>query len=224
MRLTCVTIKHVIVLTLLAVFFSTIKLQAQHCPPIVESYLSQTRIKHTDNGLQLSLRYSKTGGQRMAAYQAYIVAYSDKNSDKVFELTPQEAISKKLAIVVHTQLAQRNAEGEYEIEYQLNTQPFTQHLLKEKQLSLDATLDAGGWKSFDAPIRLAVFIPFLEDQEYSRIEGLPEKKHECNYGDESALYFDSLPHQLDICFGIVQAVQLANGEYYIQVRGRNCLK
>lgn len=216
--------KTIVFVTLWVALFALPQLRAQHCPPIVESYLSQTQVKRSDDGLQLSLRYCKTGGQSMAAYQAYVVAYSDKNSDKVFELTPQEAISKKLVTIVHTQLAQRNADGEYEIEYKLNTQQFTQLLLKEKQVSVDAILDAGGWKSFDSPIRLAVFIPFLEDQEYSRIEGLPEKKHECNYADESALYFDSLPQQLQICFGIVQAVKLDEGVYYVQVQGRSCLK
>lgn len=216
--------KLIVVVTLWVALFALPQLRAQHCPPIVESYLSQTQVKRTDEGLQLSLRYCKTGGQRMAAYQAYIVAYSDKNSDKVFEITPQEAISKKLVTIVHTQLATRNADGEYEIEYKFNTQQFTQLLLKEKQISVDAILDAGGWKCFDSPIRLAVFIPFLEDQEYSRIEGLPEKKHECNYADESALYFDSLPQHLQICFGIVQAVKLEEGVYYVQVQGRSCLK
>ena len=192
----------------------------QHCPPIVESYLSSTRFARTDAGIELKLRYTKTGGRRKAAYQAYILAYSEKNQARVFELTPQEAISQKLVTIVHTQVTKQNNDGEYEIEFALNTQPFVDVMLKEKQLSVDSVLDVGGWKSFEHPIRLAVFIPFLADEEYARLPGLPEDKHECNYGQRPALLYDTLLPRLQICFGIVQAVRLEDGKYHIQIQSR----
>lgn len=199
---------------------NAVEVRGQHCPPIVESYLSTTRFIRTDDGLELKLRYIKTGGLRKAAYQAYVLAYSQKNQAKVFELTPQEAISQKLVTVVHTQVAKRNNDGEYEIEFALNTQKFVDRMLKENQLAVDSVLDIGGWKSFEHPIRLAVFIPFLADEEYSRLPGLPDDKHECNYGQRSALLYDTLQPQLQVCFGVVQAVRLEDGKYYIQIQSR----
>lgn len=200
--------------------FNSDQLSAQHCAPIVESYLSTIDLTRSEEGLNLSLRYSKTGGRSKSAYQAYILAYSDKNSAKLVELTPQKAIAEKLVTVLHTQAAKQNEEGNYEIEFKLNTQDFVELLLKEKQISLDSVTDTGGWKSFDSPIRLALFIPFLDDKQFSRIDGLPEDKHECNYGNKSALFYDSLSTQMQICFGIVQATRLREGEYYLQMNGR----
>jgi hypothetical protein len=200
--------------------FNTVQLSAQHCAPIVESYLSTIDITRSEEGLNLSLKYSKTGGRTKSTYQAYILAYSDKNRAKVLELTAQEAIAEKLVTVLHTQAAKQNEEGNYEIEFKLNTQNFVERLLKEKQISLDSVTDTGGWKSFDSPIRLALFIPFLDDKQFSRIDGLPEDKHECNYGNKSALFYDSLSTQLQICFGIVQATRLREGEYFIQMNCR----
>src|SRR4051794_22555604 len=75
----------------------------------------------------------------------------------------------------------------------------------------------GGWGSFKDRFRLAVFIPFLEDRSYSVLDDLPEDKHECNYARERALLFQPLPYAFSIHFGTVQAVRLAEGDYYIQI-------
>ena len=209
-----------IILSLSALLFAPVQLYAQHCAPIVESYLSTIGMTRSEEGLKLVLRYTKTGGRTKSAYQAYILAYSDKNKAKVLELTAQEAIAQKLVTVVHTQVAKQNEAGDYEIDFNLNTKNFVELLLKEKQISLESVTDSGGWKCFDSPIRLAVFVPFLDDEQFSRIDGLPEDKHECNYGKKSALFYDSLSTQMQVCFGIVQAIRLNEGEYYIQMHGR----
>jgi hypothetical protein len=90
-------------------------------------------------------------------------------------------------------------------------------------ISPDRVYQAGGWKSYQDPIRLAVFIPFLEDETYSNLDGLPRDRHECNYAGEAALLFETLPQALTICFGIVQAVRLEDGAHYLQVNGRRPL-
>jgi hypothetical protein len=200
---------------LLILAFPLNKVSAQHCAPIVESYLSATQIFRTEDGLRISMRYRKTGGQVKEAYQAYVVAYSQKNFDQVLKLSPQEAIEQKLAVVIHTQLANLNEKGEYEIGFSIKTND-----LEAEQLSLKNTTNIGGWKSFDSPLRLSIFVPFLEDAKYSHTEGLPKDKHECNYSNLSALLFDPLPIHLNIRFGIVQARRLRDGEYYIEMNGQ----
>ena len=75
----------------------------------------------------------------------------------------------------------------------------------------------GGWGYFKDRFRLAVFVPFLEDRTYSVLDSLPKDKHECNYTRRRALLFQQLPYAFSIHFGIVQAVQRAEGDYYIQI-------
>jgi hypothetical protein len=192
---------------------------AQHCAPIVESYLSTIDIQRTKTGFDFEFQYSKTGGQRKTAYQAYLLVYTDSNEDRIAKMTPQQAISENLATVVNTQLAKRNDSGRYEIRWPLDTKTFVQKLLSEKLISMDRVEDAGGWKGYQDKIRLAVFIPFLDDKEYSVIEGLPDNKHECNYRGDAALLFETIQTKIDIRFGIVQAIKLQDGEHYIQLNG-----
>jgi hypothetical protein len=192
---------------------------AQHCAPIVESYLSTIDIQRTKTGFDFEFQYSKTGGQRKTAYQAYLLVYADSNEDRIAKMTPQQAISEKLATVVNTQLAKRNDSGRYQIRWHLDTKAFVQKLLSEKLISMDRVEDVGGWKGYVDKIRLSVFIPFLEDEEYSVMEGLPDNKHECNYLGEAALLFETLQPKMDVRFGIVQAIKLDDGEHYIQLNG-----
>ena len=193
--------------------------RGQHCPPIVESYLQSVSINRTEDGISLDVAYKKTGGQRKEGYQAYIVAYSHFDSERISEMTPQEAIETKLASVVHTQLAKRQENGFYGIQFSLETRSFVVSMLKNSRLDPQKISDAGGWKSFKDRIRFAVFIPYLEDQKFAVIEGLPADKHECNYHGESALLFETLPQTFSVHFGIVQAVRIPEGEYYLQING-----
>ena len=184
-------------------------LMGQHCPAIVESYLESISVKHIDEGISLAIDYKKSGGQPKEAYQAYVVAYSDSNTNRLAEMSPQKAIETKVITVVHTQLAKRQENGCYGIQCTLKTSDLVATLLKDSQIDLEKIHDVGGWKSFKGRIRLAVFVPFLEDEKFSTIEGLPESKHECNYLGEDGLIFEILPQTFTFHFGIVQAVRLA---------------
>ena len=191
----------------------------QHCPPIVESYLQSVTVKHTEGGIALNIDYRKTGGQRKESYQAYILAYSHPDSEKISEMTPQAAIETKMASVVHTQLAKRQDNGCYSIQFSMETRDLVATMLQDSRIDRQRIDDYGGWKSFRDRIRFAVFIPFLEDEEFSVIEGLPANKHECNYLDEAALIFETLPQTISIHFGIVQAIRIPENEFYLQING-----
>lgn len=209
-----------VLVLLLALLLDADGARAQHCAPIVESYLSAANITHTRQGIAFRLQYSKTGGQPKPAYQAYWLAYRDSSSKKLSEATPQQAIANKLVTIVHTQLAERSDSGVYEMVWELETKEFVEAMLMANQLSVSRTNDAGGWKSFSDEIRIAVFIPFLEDEQYSTLGGLPEDRHECNYRADAALLFETIPARLTVAFGIVQAVRLTEGEYHIELNGK----
>ncbi len=151
-----------------------------------------------------------------SAYQAYLLAYPGKFKGEIEKAAPQKSITEKHAFIVQTVLANKNESGEYEFAFQLKTKTLVQQLFDANLISHNEVDDFGGWKRFSEPIRLAVFIPFLADKEYSTLAELPAEKHECNYSAAPALLFESLSSELDVCFGIVQAVQLKEGEYYIE--------
>jgi hypothetical protein len=213
----------------MAVAFATVWLidptrtLAQHCAPIVESYLQSVSIKHGEGVVAFDLEYKKTGGQRKDGYQVYILAFSESDTNRIAFMTPQEAIESKTASVVHTQLAKRQQDGCYRIEWTMDTSVFVTAMLKDSRLDMQQINEFGGWKSFKSKIRFAVFVPFLEDEKYAVIEGLPEGKHECNYLDESSLLFDTISQRFSIHFGIVQATKVQEGQYYIQINGHRPL-
>jgi len=82
----------------LAVAFSIVfvmnakMVHGQHCPPIVESYIESFAVKHIEDGISLNIAYKKRGGQLKESYQAYIVAYSHFDVEKLLAMSPQEAI------------------------------------------------------------------------------------------------------------------------------------
>ena len=209
-------------LLLFAIFglFSTNDVLGQHCAPIVESYLSGASVKRNKAGIEFQYTYTKTGGQTKDAFQAYVLAYTDANAKEVEKLTPQKAIEKGLAKIVHTQLAKRTESGTYGIKYSLGTKEFTAKMLEAKLIDKSRTADTGGWKSFDDDLHLAVFIPFLDDKKYSVLEDLPDDTHECNYRGDAALLFQPTTQKLSIRFGIVQATRLEDGKHYIELNGR----
>ena len=193
--------------------------RAQHCPPIVESYLSQVSLQHdaTDQALDLKLEYSKNGGQPKLKYQVYLLAYLEKNAHRVPAPLPEDLIDKQVVRVVHTQAIERNDGGTYELEWHPNTNELAKALIEIGRFTEKDQESPGGWGSFKDKFRLAVFIPFLEDRTYAILDGLPEDKHECNYTAERALLFQPLPYALSIHFGTVQGVRLTEGSYYIQI-------
>ena len=192
---------------------------AQHCAPIVESYLSGAQLKRNGHDLDFEFEYSKTGGQRKNAYQAYVVAFRHSSLAKIAKMTPQQAIEGKRCKILHTQVAKKNKSGSYSIGWKLETQAFVKAMLDAGLADEKEVSDFGGWKQFDSTIRIAVFIPFLEDETYSTLKELPKDKHECNYRNDSALLFETLPQRITVHFGIVQAVRIEQGKYYVQING-----
>ena len=191
--------------------------RAQHCAPITQSYLSEISVKHVGTSVKVRVEYTKQGGQLKQAYQGYLLAYMDRHDPKLPPLEPEPLIDKSFMLPLHTQLMKRNADGRYEMEVTLDPNDFARRIIKHAGLTDGNQVDSGGWGSYDQSVRLAVFVPFLEDREHSTLEGLPEDRHECNYADERALVYQTLPYEFRICFGVVQAVKLKDGEYRIEI-------
>ena len=192
---------------------------AQHCPPIVESYLSEISVKQKEGAIAIRMEYAKNGGQLKKKYQAYVVAYLERDREDVPAAAPKPVLDPKVALTLHSQLIERDSKGRYGMKLELDHNEFAKRIIEHGKLAEDDRTNYGGWGQYNDRIRIAVFIPFLEDKAYSDLEGLPEDKHECNYSGERALLFQELPYALSIHFGIVQAVKLENGKYYIQING-----
>ena len=193
--------------------------QAQHCPPIADSYLSALSISRTKQKISFTANYMKTGGQAKDSYQVYVLAYSDSNAEEIMSSSAQTAIENSNVTVLEKQLAKRNDEGKFELAWELDSQAFVKMMVDDDRISNKRLTNNGGWERFNDDIRLALFIPFLDDKEYSNIDGLPEDRHECNYMNESALLFEQLPHRLSVHFGIVQGYKLNKGHYHIHING-----
>jgi hypothetical protein len=193
---------------------------AQHCAPITESYLSRTTIEHVPDGIALEATYSKTGGQRKEAYQAYLLAYAESKSKDLSELSPGQAIASNLVSVLDTQLVTRNAAGSYPTKWHLDTQRLVAKLLESDQISETRKFNERAG-IFIEPFRLAIFIPFLEDKQYSVIEGLPKDKHECNYTRQPALLFESIPTRLSIRFLVELPIERKQFRYSIDLHSND---
>jgi hypothetical protein len=207
------------IIALFAVFQAHQCAHAQHCPPIAESYLSEISVKHVDESLAIHIEYTKTGGQPKAKYQAYLLAFLEKNRADATAATPKLFINPEVIQVLHTQLIERNQQGVYGMEVKLNRDELARKMIKFGRLTEKDRTNNGGWGQCNDRIRLAVFIPFLEDQRYSNLKGLPQDKHECNYLHEPALLFQELPYSFSIHFGVVLGVRLKEGAFHIQVNG-----
>lgn len=194
-------------------------LQAQHCAPIVESYLSEISVKHVDESIAVRVEYAKNGGRPKARYQAYLLAFLEKNRAEAVAAAPKPMINQEVVEILHTQLIERNQDGFYGMEVKLNRDELAKKMIKFARLTEKDRTSNGGWGQYNDKIRLAVFIPFLEDQRYANLKGLPEDKHECNYLNERALLFQELPYSFSIHFGVVQAVELKEGKFHIQING-----
>jgi hypothetical protein len=185
----------------------------------VESYLSEISVKHADESIAVRVEYTKNGGQPRTRYQAYLLAYLAKNKAEVPSAPPKPVINQDVVVILHTQQIERNQRGRYDMEVRLNRDEFAKKMIKHGQLAEKDRTNYGGWGQYNDKIRIAVFIPFLEDQQYSNLKGLPEDKHECNYSHERALLFQELPYSFSMHFGIVQAVRLEEGRLHIEING-----
>jgi hypothetical protein len=195
------------------------RLMAQHCASILESYLSGIALEHDPKRLRLKLEYTKSGGRDHAAYQAILVAFKSNNIDANSDLTPQQAIEKRLAIIVGEQLLERKVRGNYQCEIAFEPQTIVKQLLKDGLLDHSRTVDVASSTEFRDQIGLAVFIPFLADTIYSKDKNLPADRHECNYNQESCLLFQQLPHKLRFRFWKEKASRFEDAKLVIEVNG-----
>jgi hypothetical protein len=192
---------------------------AQHCAPIYESYLSEISVKNDKDRVRFRLEYLKSGGASKEAYQAYVLAYLEKDAARLPASAPKDVIDKEAALVLHTQLIRRSNDGGYDLELTIKGDEFAKRMIEHGQLTEKDRTEHGGWGVYNDRIRLAVFVPFLEDVKYSVIEGLPQDRHECNYRGDRALLFQVLPYRLSIHFGIVEARRIAPGTFRVAVNG-----
>lgn len=171
--------------------------RAQHCAPIRQSFLSEVSIKWVKNSLRMRFEYTKHGGIAKDAYQAYIVAYLEKDAKQVPAPKGKGVLDAKASLVLHTQLIRRNAQGVYDLEYAIDDDNLVKRVIKHMGLGAKDRNDWNDWRNYKDLIQIAVFIPFLDDKKYSNLKGLPKDRHECNYGGERALLFQTLPYRLD---------------------------
>jgi len=179
---------------------------AQHCAPLFESYLKDLSIREAIESLELRLVYAKTGGQNKRNYQAYLVAFLDKG----FEPADIEGdvIDPNSMVILETSLITRRgeAQGRYAFEYSGELEELADKLLelrKRHQANLaksDENKKDASASEQDSPIilRMFFFVPYLEDETYSTLDGLPKEKHECNYRDAKALLIQKLPYEIVI--------------------------
>lgn len=218
-------------LTILSCFVLVVTpARAQHCPPILESYLSQISIKHNrkDRSLDLNVTYSKGGGHEMPKYQIYLLAYLQKNEHRVPTPLPADFadnkltadfIDKKFVCVLHTEAIELNNDDNlyddiYDFDLRLNMNELAEKIIKLGRFTEKDRINPDSWGYYEDKFRLAVFIPYLEDSTYSVLDSLPEDKHECPHSDRRALLFQPLPYAFSIQFG---RPLTAPGDYVILI-------
>ena len=180
-------------------------LRAQHCAPLYQTYLSEVSMRivraerPADDKLRIHVQYAKEGGQDPAAYQGYLIAYLDRNAAKVPAPAPAEVLDPTAMVVLHTQLMKRREQANspgpqtYDLDFEISCEQLVQKLVEHGKLGAADRDDVNGWLCYRDQIRFALFVPWLEDKEYSVLRGLPEDRHECNYLRSRALLFQELP-------------------------------
>ncbi|MCA9077258.1 MAG: hypothetical protein KDA93_19685 [Planctomycetaceae bacterium] len=212
----------VVVSTLLLVIVLPGSTFAQHCGPIMESYLSEISLKHTREGeLVAHVEYCRGGGNPQEAYQIHLLAYLDKHAATIPTPVAEDAEPKmgdelfdeSNVWVLETKRIELGEDGCYDYEFKYDSKVLADqlisHLMSEEEVN-----DRERWGEIRSQIRFAVFIPFLDDQRYANLEGLPEDRHECNYGRRRALVWQQLPYRISLH-------RFAGDEpkYWIQIKG-----
>ena len=185
-------------------------LRAQHCAPILESYLSSVNLdRNAEDQFKLSIRYKKTGGKAMNAYQMYLVAYRARDSAE-FPLPREESQTPKLGeplfdptctVILDTMLIRRDEQGEYAYEYSVDSEKLAGKIVDSLFKEERAKTELKRWQPIGDSIRLAVIVPFLADLKYSNHAALPQDevaRHECNYSSWRALVIQELPFDVSL--------------------------
>lgn len=169
---------------------------AQHCAPVYESYLNEISLKGDDGNLQLQMQYTLEGGAGQDVFQAYLIAYLERDADLVPVRGDGDTLDPKVLLVLDTQLVKRNEEGVFPLSFSIDGSQLAQDIINHRDLTEQDYLVIGGWAAYRDRLRLAVFIPTLEDHKYSVLEGLPEDRHCCTTTDVAALLWQTLPYRL----------------------------
>ncbi len=183
---------------LLLVCLSSEVVMAQHCSGVMESYLSRISLKHVHHSIRFGMEYRKDGKLK-EKYQAYLVGYFEKNADKIPSAAPHALIDTTIVTVLHTQLIEKNESEGYDMEFQISSEELATKMIRLGSLTnMDRPTPIDPTGFYEDKVRLAVFVPFLDDEKYAVLPGLPLDKHECNYSGERALIFQQLPYLLTI--------------------------
>ncbi|MDF1798671.1 MAG: hypothetical protein P1V81_05810 [Planctomycetota bacterium] len=192
---------------------------AQHCAPVVESYLSEVSLKRVDGQLELRAEYTLDGGRGQDAFQAYVLAYLERDAARVPAPALADSIGPEAALVLHTQVIERSDDGAFDLAFEIDEGELAKLMIAHGKLGEDDRVETGGWGAYRDRVRLAVFVPWLDDEQHSVLEGLPEDRHCCNYSHAPELLFQSLPYRLRISYGIVKAHRLEDGAFAIEIHG-----
>ena len=180
----------------------------QHCAPIYDAYLSrietEKRRENVDNplsseiGLDINLEFYKYGGSEPEAYQLYLIAYLKSSETSVPAQPPADILDKSRVVILHTEVIKQTKRCHFPAKLFIDNITLAKKVAElEKQVGPRKPDDID-FADCSRPFRLAIFIPFLDDEKYSTLEGLPKDRHECNYGGARALLFQPLPYKLDI--------------------------
>jgi len=206
-----------------ALLLAARSLHAQHCAPLYESFLAEVSVKKVDDRLRIHAQYAKEGGAGPKdAYQGYLIAYLDRDAASVPGAAPGDVIDPKVALVLHTQVMRRNEKADatgpwtYDLDFSIACAELVDKVLAYAALGAKDRSEDRLWHYYRHRIRLAVFVPFLEDAKYSVLEGLPKERHECNYDSERALVFQALPFGLQF---LVSRSPDTKGRVWLRVLG-----
>lgn len=185
-----------------AVLLLPLPVAAQHCAPLWETWLSEVSVKHVDDSLKIHAQFAKEGGAGdKAAYQGYLIAYLARDEAKVPAPTG-DVLDPQVTLVLHTQVMRRNekdgAHGPwtYDLDCTVKDQELVDRMIALGKLGEQDRDHGTNWYDYKDRIRLAVFVPFLDDETYSVLAGLPADRHECNYEQARALVFQALPYRM----------------------------
>ncbi len=204
-----------ILLSLIILFFYKISFP-QHCAPIVESYLSGISVSNGKDEINIDLKYSKLGGADKEAYQIYLIAYLEKNEDRVIKESLNDLFKDTLSAIIHSVVIKINDKRFFEYSFSIKHNIIANIIIKQAKLKGEIS---GGYGSYHERFKIMAFIPFLEDKKYSTKSKLPTDRHECNYTNSRSLLLQPLPYLFGIKYGTVLGKKLGKGDYFVYING-----
>ena len=190
----------------------------QHCPPIYISKIDSISLKHQGKDLHIQFDYLKFGGQYMPDYQIYLVAYLDKTEEianelcereKGFRTIPCHIYNREVMTILKRDILSCNV-GKYDLKEEAYRYSYTLDIpmddMVDKLSILAPTIEGNYFK-------IAIFIPYLDDDKHTIDVPLPSNTHECIYGKEAFLFFSPLPYQFSV--NIVDKIK--GSRHYIEI-------